>query len=521
MSDKENVLILDRISDFNSVISFYEETAELITKLRPNITMTELKDEFESLSQYEKIVFAARAMVVLESLKLFNIEEILSKYRIGNVELERMFEGIDFLDKFQLKNSNDKKQKIINDSKIYIHINNGYISGDIEINEFIELIKSYENVFDKFIEKKLEKLGVLYFDEKKLDEKTEKLSINKFVNSITISGKKISPEREKEIKKWLKNIGINNLRISGKDTKTKQKQRSQLILTTAFLINATAKNEDDIKVAVSSDVNYMIQLYSMIIASPEYWRAGDEQAMEEENISIKELYDLSISQLAAQKPFLYAKSAIALANYCFVYIREINKNRNRPIFEYNGIDLSGVTIKYLSKEESIKRTINLREKLERSPKRKKDQIQKQIDRYGDVMVNSSNLFRHLRDSIEHNNYNIDYSKYINTRKLDDIIITFRTYEKYTDELDFEVEISVKENIGIDKIKDRIRLVKELQNSINLGIELSDEGKNSEVSFLREALVFRNLGLEDIEKESISRKEEERRLMKHIMKFGNY
>lgn len=182
MSDKENVLILDRISDFNSVISFYEETAELITKLRPNITMTELKDEFESLSQYEKIVFAARAMVVSESLKLFNIEEILSKYRIGNVELERMFEGIDFLDKFQLKNSNDKKQKIrqlrnclahamyeikiVNDSKIYIHINNGYISGDIEINEFIELIKSYENVFDKFMEKKLEKLGVLYFDEK-------------------------------------------------------------------------------------------------------------------------------------------------------------------------------------------------------------------------------------------------------------------------------------------------------------------------------------------------------------------
>lgn len=52
MSDKENILILDRISDFNSVISFYEETAELITKLRPNITMTELKDEFESLSQY-------------------------------------------------------------------------------------------------------------------------------------------------------------------------------------------------------------------------------------------------------------------------------------------------------------------------------------------------------------------------------------------------------------------------------------------------------------------------------------
>ena len=502
MSDKENVLILDRISDFNSVISFYEETAELITKLRPNITMTELKDEFESLSQYEKIVFAARAMVVLESLKLFNIEEILSKYRIGNVELERMFEGIDFLDKFQLKNSNDKKQKIrqlrnclahamyeikiVNDSKIYIHINNGYISGDIEINEFIELIKSYENVFDKFIEKKLEKLGVLYFDEKKLDEKTEKLSINKFVNSITISGKKISPEREKEIKKWLKNIGINNLRISGKDTKTKQKQRSQLVLTTAFLINATAKNEDDIKVAVSSDVNYMIQLYSMIIASPEYWIALYLQQLEEENISIKE--------------FLYAKSAIALANYCFVYIREINKNRNRPIFEYNGIDLSGVTIKYLSKEESIKRTINLREKLERAPKRKKDQIQKQIDRYGDVMVNSSNLFRHLRDSIAHNNYNIDYSKDINTRKLDDIIITFRTYEKYTDELDFEVEISVKE------IK---RLVKELQNSINLSIELSDEGKNSEVSFLREALVFRNLGLEDIEKESISRKEEER------------
>ena len=33
MPDKENVLILDRISDFNSVISFYEETAELICKM--------------------------------------------------------------------------------------------------------------------------------------------------------------------------------------------------------------------------------------------------------------------------------------------------------------------------------------------------------------------------------------------------------------------------------------------------------------------------------------------------------
>ncbi len=34
-------------------------------------------------------------------------------------------------------------------------------------------------------------------------------------------------------------------------------------------------------------------------------------------------------------------------------------------------------------------------------------------------------------------------------------------------------------------------------------------KNSEVSFLREALVFRNLGLEDIEKRVYIRKEEER------------
>ena len=69
----------------------------------------------------------------------------------------------------------------------------------------------------------------------------------------------------------------------------------------------------------------------------------------------------------------------------------------------------------------------------------------------------------------------------------------------------------KEGSAIDKanIPNIKRLVKELQNSINLSIELSDEGKNSEVSFLREALVFRNLGLEDIEKESISRKEEER------------
>lgn len=34
-------------------------------------------------------------------------------------------------------------------------------------------------------------------------------------------------------------------------------------------------------------------------------------------------------------------------------------------------------------------------------------------------------------------------------------------------------------------------------------------KTQKLVFLREALVFRNLGLEDIEKESISRKEEER------------
>lgn len=43
MSDKENVLILDRISDFNSVISFYEETAELITKIKTQYNNDRIK----------------------------------------------------------------------------------------------------------------------------------------------------------------------------------------------------------------------------------------------------------------------------------------------------------------------------------------------------------------------------------------------------------------------------------------------------------------------------------------------
>lgn len=191
-------------------------------------------------------------------------------------------------------------------------------------------------------------------------------------------------------------------------------------------------------------------------------------------------------QFWAQKPLLYANQVISLSTYCFNYIREINKPNK--ISDYFGIDLKGVKVNYLTPFEKLECEVNLRQKYDRAFKNRKQIIERQIEKYGDITTNSSNFFRHIRDSIAHDDYEIDYSKYLNTKKLDDIQVIFRTHEKETEDLDFEVEIPMSV---------LLRLAKELQSKINQCIEESKDGKTFEMGSLKVALADKGINTTDL------------------------
>lgn len=222
------------------------------------------------LSTTENVIPLARTIVASRSLQLFHIEEILSKYKIGNKKLDELFEGKKFTKNFSLNRPGSEKEKIrqlrnclahaeyrikiINDSQIQIYVNNGSLEGEIELSDFVELIESYKSLFSEISE--YSDYGILSYNYKKLNEQSESKAINQFVNSIRLSGKELSKERTKELKKWVKSIGVENLRLTGKDNETLNKENEQLYMAISFAINATCKGDDNLRVFSPDNLDY-------------------------------------------------------------------------------------------------------------------------------------------------------------------------------------------------------------------------------------------------------------------------
>lgn len=545
MTNDKNVLILDRIRDFEDVIKFYNQMLELITKLRPNIEMDELREELEEYSSNEYIIPIVRTIVSTESLNFFLIEEELSMYKIGNKKLNEIFEKSGIADDFELIEEGNELSKIkqlrnclahamyeikIVNQRVFVHINNGNITGDIAIEKFIELSSKYKEIFTEFT--RYSNVGLLQYDISKLNDPNETQAINKFANSIRISGKELSKERLKEIKKWLKNIvGIRNIRVKSRDPQIRKKEQQRLYNTMLYIVNTTKREGDDIEVFIPTQIEYTSALAMFALGASDYWEKEDDEYLKIlkehekkvkkkdyesfsrmaevkenkkiENVDkyegknqisdIKQYYEEVLTQLSSRRPLLYAKEIISLANYTLNYATEINKYRRSRIFDYLGIDLQGINVKFVKSNEDIEQEVDLEQRLNKVSRRKRPEIENQIQKYGKNAKDSYNFFRHLRISIAHNNYKISYNKYLNTKKLEDILFSFYNYSITSGKLEFEVEISAKQ---------LLRLIKEIEDKVNDGIETTLDGKAFEGSCLKEALVYRGINTADISEKSI-------------------
>ena len=250
-----------------------------------------------------------------------------------------------------------------------------------------------------------------------------------------------------------------------------------------------------------------------------------------------------------QGPIIYSNNLLGLSYYCFNYSREINEKKGKSLFNlYDVKSLDGIKAKLIDKdgnetEENIIEEINPRKKAENklkdivsqleklrkdkqlkenlkssleNPKNrnpKKEEILNSIDKWMEdyvikeqklieeieiaetdientenrVYKDSSNFFRHLRNSMAHGNYKIIYDNFYNT---DNIKYSFRDYDEKTDST-YCIEITAKQ-------------LEEIVNSFQEKINECDngyiDGKRIEKKILEEALKSHMVDEADIETE---------------------
>ena len=540
------MIALDKISDFNEVMQFYDRTFKFIKKLRNNIKIDELKDEVREIPQSELIAYY-RARISSETLRIVQIEEMFDSSPAVNSEINKFFEGQSILDSFVIPgepNANEKykirqlRNCLVhsdynigiseNGEDVYIYINSDKIKGTMSIDEFIEIASKYNSWYNNFTQYK--NVGLLSYDVKTLDIKDKKKAINKFVRSFKISNQVLSEERISKLKKWIEKIGIERFKISGKTKEELDISMSSTNVLVTDLINCSAEKDDDMKVYEPIKENYdtltfdfllsLLQIYFNDMEMSDF--ANDESAKNKQkkahNQNVQEFQDIAdsksdnrakesfnrikdididdfgieeykknirkiLSILSTKKPFVCSDTLMSLSYYIFNYVREINESRDKKIFDYSDIDTSGFKIITNGDGVDFSRIERLKKEYEeeKNPKRKVV-LKKQIDKY------VGNFFKQIRNSISHGYYKIDYSKYFNTRNIDDIMFSFPTQNFYTKLMDFETQISAK---------DLLNVISKFREKIIQGIDVSTDGMKVETEALREALTKRGVKTSDL------------------------
>ena len=401
------MIALDKISDFNEVMQFYDRTFKFIKKLRNNIKIDELKDEVREIPQSELIAYY-RARISSETLRIVQIEEMFDSSPAVNSEINKFFEGQSILDSFVIPgepNANEKykirqlRNCLVhsdynigiseNGEDVYIYINSDKIKGTMSIDEFIEIASKYNSWYNNFTQYK--NVGLLSYDVKTLDIKDKKKAINKFVRSFKISNQVLSEERISKLKKWIEKIGIERFKISGKTKEELDISMSSTNVLVTDLINCSAEKDDDMKVYEPIKENYdtltfdfllsLLQIYFNDMEMSDF--ANDESAKNKQkkahNQNVQEFQDIAdsksdnrakesfnrikdididdfgieeykknirkiLSILSTKKPFVCSDTLMSLSYYIFNYVREINESRDKKIFDYSDIDTSGFKI---------------------------------------------------------------------------------------------------------------------------------------------------------------------------------
>lgn len=248
-----------------------------------------------------------------------------------------------------------------------------------------------------------------------------------------------------------------------------------------------------------------------------------------------------------QGPMIYANNLLGLAYYCFDYAREVNENHEKEFFDFYGIEnLDEIKAKLVYNDGSVSEkevveTINPKQKAEnilaeittrlkklreekskkentvnslKNPKNrnpKKDMILRSIEewmsRYPEleeklveeqkvaaetvenseetVHEDSTNFFRHLRNSMAHGNYTINYNNFNNKST---ITYIFEDHDEKNNAM-YCIEITAEQ---LEKIIDGF------QKKINKCSKEYIEGEKLEKKILEEALRGQEVSQSDID-----------------------
>lgn len=550
------MLIIDPIKSFNNVIEYYREVLNLTDKLFIGMSPQAFTKECNSLNQSNYYPSSIQAIIFNKSLRIQMIEELITNNEIDDTEVDKIFRTIDSFESIKAHQPMSKKEKCkqirnclahsmfeirINDEKalsdienvtnISLYINNGKVSGIIPYNDFYLLDLSYQKLYGSISPNTT--ISITDFSYKTSNSKKNNLSddkkIKKYINSIRVKDEPIPPEKKLFLAKYIRYIGLTNF-----------KQLScvhEYVLLTDCLIYPSNKDEiltGDLGIRIDPGINF--------IDSIRHWNfLNDNSIAPNTFFSKNSILCSNLMLFCREKPLIYASCTLGLANYCMSYIREINQNSTKPIFEYKNIDLSNIkhsinsnnSISIVDPHKAILQEINLvecqREKISKDILRIKDTIKnlsnplnrnprkdeflknnnkdlqekseelKQLEQKliklneeyenctEEPYENSYHFFRHLRNSIAHGHYVIDFKKFFNTKNLADLSFTFYDNTNSKDD-SFSVNI---------KVSELLEIINNLQKKVNLSIEENDIGSETQKRYLEEALLNQNIGLSDI------------------------
>ena len=457
---KGKTIVLDKISDFDEVIKFYQRALNFSkTRLRNNINIEELKDEAKEPTQEELISFF-RAKVSSETLRIIQIEEQFHGVNVINNEIDDFFRGNSILKSFtvpekQVNSVNYKIRQLRNclvhsmyeiriskdGENAYLYLNNGNIKGAIKFEDFAEIADKYTDWYNNFCQ--YEKVGILSYDAKSLEIPDKKKAINKFVRSFKISNQELSDKRIATLKKWIDRMGIDTFRVTGKTKEERESQTLAIKTIISDMINSTAETKEDKRVYEPIKVKGDSQLFGFLLIQLQLYFNNSEMKsyIEDEDIKSKEQNTYSeqktelqnmlnskgqeiqkdnnpkiqmteeefseslnsqeyrnaikatLNLLSAKKPYVYSDTIMSLSYYIFNYIREIDRGRQEQFCDYINIEPTGFKTVYQEEGREHVRKRNLPEEYDKetNPK-KKEQIKRLMEKYGDEIVDTSNFF---------------------------------------------------------------------------------------------------------------------------------
>ena len=423
---------------------------------------------------------------------------------------------------FEIRLKDESKLQPEDDNEnITIYINNGKVKGELSYRTFYSLSSGYYKIHRKVCDNKVEGICSYNIDVK---GKNKEDLIKKFVRTIRVGNEKIDDKMKKFLEKWLMNC-------TNFSNKINVGEWTELSMCLNDLITQSMQGEKNYFInsrfaLLEKKITYS-SLSKIFLDSIRHLSSIDDTDTRHYGMTRQNILKSSFSKYTYEKPLLYADLLLGMTNYTIAYLKNVNDTSNDEIFNYIGIDMKDIKIETFQSNEQILKPIDLNKELEIVKKQikhikkmqkkydeikdenkrklleeqnkekileqertlkkleiQKKEIEKKIQTTGEVEYDTKNFFRHIRNSILHGRYRIDYKKYFNTRRVEDIIFVFQDVNE-NNELIFEATI---------KADTLYRLNIDLQKKVNDEIQRAENRtRYKEKLFKRSTYKDRNWG----------------------------